>query len=293
MVPDEDKIKKKKITTNICKNVCLRTELFGGKNTFNKYLEEMHNFGIKMDGRNYRLLEKNSQNKLSRSVRLMQQLPNNGIREKNDTSYYEMGVARQMNLSNRALSKDEEDNKQSMKNKTCIFETKKYSHLEKKIFKELDYIDFLKRNRTISDKVYKKIILKKYGLRHALPLLIFVLLLISLILDYSCSYGIKRWLFKALKLLSPDWFKNLHKFLRTSYLGNFLKSMGKAVTKTVTTNGGKSKTVKIITESYVSSFMIYLIYVLPFIILGSTLVLAIIYYHKKVKKFEKIKFRKR
>ncbi|SBT86394.1 fam-l protein [Plasmodium malariae] len=162
-----------------------------------------------------------------KSVRLMQQLPNNGIREKNDTSYYEMGVARQMKLSNRALSKDEVNNKQSMKNKTCIFETKKYSHLEKKIFKELDYMDFLKRNRTISDKVYKKIILKKYGLRHALPLLIFVLLLISLILDYSCSYGIKRWLFKALKLLSPDWFKNLHKFLRTSYLGSFFKSMEK------------------------------------------------------------------
>ncbi|SBS97446.1 Plasmodium exported protein (Pm-fam-a like), unknown function [Plasmodium malariae] len=246
-----------------------------------------------MDRRNYRLLEKCSQNKLSRSVKLMQQLPNNGIREKNDTSYYEMGVARQMKLSNRALSNDEEDNKQSMKNKTCIFETKKYSHLEKKIFKELDYMDFLKRNRTISDKVYKKIILKKYGLRYALPLLIFVLLLISLILDYSCSYGIKRWLFKVLKLLSPDWFKNLHKFLRTSYLGSFFKFMKKVKKKVPSNGGGKSKTVTIITESYVSSFMIYLIYVLPFIILGTTLVLAIIYYHKKVKKFEKIRFRKR
>ncbi|SBT85555.1 fam-l protein [Plasmodium malariae] len=262
-------------------------------NTFNKYLKEKHNFGIKMDRRNYRLLEKCSQNKLSRSVKLMQQLPNNGIREKNDTSYYEMGVARQMKLSNRALSNDEEDNKQSMKNKTCIFETKKYSHLEKKIFKELDYMDFLKRNRTISDKVYKKIILKKYGLRYALPLLIFVLLLISLILDYSCSYGIKRWLFKVLKLLSPDWFKNLHKFLRTSYLGSFFKFMKKVKKKVPSNGGGKSKTVTIITESYVSSFMIYLIYVLPFIILGTTLVLAIIYYHKKVKKFEKIRFRKR
>ncbi|KAI4841544.1 fam-l protein [Plasmodium brasilianum] len=262
-------------------------------NTFNKYLEEKHNFGIKMDRRNYRLLEKCSHNKLSRSVRLMQQLPNNGIREKNDTSYYEMGVARQMNLSNRALSKDEEDNKQSMKNKTCIFETKKYSHLEKKIFKELDYMDFLKRNRTISDKVYKKIILKKYGLRYALPLLIFVMLLISLILDYSCSYGIKRWLFKVLNILSPSWFKNLHTFLRTFYLGSFFKFM-KEVKKTVTSSGGgTSKTVKIITESYVSSFMIFLIYVLAFIILGTIVILAIIYYHKKVKKFEKIRFRKR
>ncbi|SBS96393.1 Plasmodium exported protein (Pm-fam-a like), unknown function [Plasmodium malariae] len=245
-----------------------------------------------MDRRNYRLLEKCSQNKLSRSVRLMQQLPNNGIREKNDRSYYEMGVARQMNLSNRALSKNEEDNKQSMKNKTCIFETKKYSHLEKKIFKELDYMDFLKRSRTISDKVYKKIILKKYGLRYALPLLIFVMLLISLILDYSCSYGIKRWLFKVLKLLSPGWFKNLHKFLRTSYLGSFFKSMEK-VKKMVRSKAGKNVTVKIITESYVSSFMIFLIYVLAFIILGTTVILAIMYYHKKVKKFEKIRFRKR
>lgn len=50
--------------------------------------------------------------------------------------------------------------------------------MEKEIFKELDYIDFLKEKRTVSNKTYKKITLEKYGLSIILLLLLFFLLLI-------------------------------------------------------------------------------------------------------------------
>ncbi|KAI4833959.1 uncharacterized protein MKS88_000195 [Plasmodium brasilianum] len=266
------------------------SQFYNDSSTWNTYFEEKYKHDTILCGRYYRLLAKCTKDKYLSNVRLIQEIPNNGIQEKYNVHESEMGVTGKKKISRRTSLKNEKYHKKLMKNKCCIFETKKYSHLEKKIFKELDYENYLKNNRTISDKLYKKIICKKYGLRLALPLLMFVLLPISFILDYFCSNGFINWLFYFLKMLIPDWLKKFHEFLRTSHLGWFFKK-GESI---VTSEAGKSgKTVKKITESYVSSFFVYLIYVLPFIILGVTLILWIVYYHKKVKKFENIKFTKK
>ncbi|KAI4835525.1 hypothetical protein MKS88_004735 [Plasmodium brasilianum] len=75
--------------------------------------------------------------------------------------------------------------------------------LKKKIFKEFDYEYFFKNNSTISDNVYKKIIFKKCGLRFALPLLLFLVLALSLILDKFCGYGLTYGFLKVILHFSP------------------------------------------------------------------------------------------
>ncbi|SBS96540.1 Plasmodium exported protein (Pm-fam-a like), unknown function [Plasmodium malariae] len=267
------------------------SQFYNDSSTWNTYFEEKYKLDIILCGRYYRLLAKCTKDKYSSNVRLIQGIPNNGIQEKYNVHESEMGVTGKKKISRRTSLQNEKYYKNLVKNKCSIFETKKYSHLEKKIFKELDYENYLKNNRTISDKLYKKIICKKYGLRLALPLLIFVLLPISFILDYSCSNGFINWLFYFLKMLIPDWLKKFHEFLRTSHLGWFFKKGKSIVTSSYVAQLGGN--VKKVTESYVSSFFVYLIYVLPFIILGVTLILWIVYYHKKVKKFENIKFTKK
>lgn len=171
---------------------------------------------------------------------------------------------------------------------------KKYSHLEKKIFKELDYVDFLKSNKTLSDRIYKKIMLKKCGLRFALPLLLFLLLSISFILDYSCSLGLVAGLFNAIVYFLPTKVK-IEK-LADKEINAALKSISDALRSSpvhglfdnvvVLESGAKA-------NYCVQSFFNFLMYFIPFFILGVILILAIAYYHKKVKKYEKIKFRKR
>ncbi|SBS96189.1 hypothetical protein PMALA_051930 [Plasmodium malariae] len=112
-----------------------------------------------MDLRTYRLLEKCKQGDVSNIVVLKHVIPNGELEDKTDISNNEKGDKRKYKQLNRSSFSNVEQNKHSKKNKSYIFETKKYSHLEKKIFKELDYLDFIKNNNTISDKVYKKFLL--------------------------------------------------------------------------------------------------------------------------------------
>ncbi|SBS94695.1 Plasmodium exported protein (Pm-fam-a like), unknown function [Plasmodium malariae] len=143
---------------------------------------------------------------------LKEEMPNNTVKEKKDIYIYENEPKKEMKQTNRNLLSKYVENKQDMKNKSCIFETRKYSRLEKKIFNELDYEDFLKNNRTISDKLYKKIMRKKCGKRFSLPLLLLSVLLVSLILDLSWGFGLVRGLYefiiikklKNLKKLSSE-----------------------------------------------------------------------------------------
>ncbi|SBS96933.1 Plasmodium exported protein (Pm-fam-a like), unknown function, partial [Plasmodium malariae] len=168
----------------------------------NKSLNECYSHRRKIYATNYRLLAKYKQDRDLSFFCLKEDSPN-GVNYKEDISSNEEGEVGKKKHINGSLSTNARRNKKSLKNKSCIFETKKYSHLEKKIFKELDYVDFLKSNRTISDKIYKKILLKKCGLRIALPLLLFMVLAVSFILDNFCGCGLSRGLFKLI-ILSPS-----------------------------------------------------------------------------------------
>ncbi|KAI4840321.1 hypothetical protein MKS88_001039 [Plasmodium brasilianum] len=237
--------------------------------THEKSLNECYNNRKKLYTRYYRLLAKYKQIKDSNIVCLKEDIPN-GNNDKKDICSNEKRNTETMKQSNGSPLYNVKGHKQSMKNKTCIFETKKYSNLEKKIFKELDYEDFLRNNRTISNKVYKKIILKKYGLRLILPVLFFLLLLIPIILDLSGHFALVDTFHKALKMsFGKSWISPLKEWLWKSplwWLGRELQHSSKKY-------------------SYiVIPFFRSIIYFLPLFILGVTIILRIVYYHKKVKK---------
>ncbi|SBT85833.1 fam-l protein [Plasmodium malariae] len=143
------------------------------------------NCAKEFEARNYRLLGGYKYNIDSKVIFTKEEMPNIGLTNKKDICNSEEGVQSKMNKSNECSPSITRSRKKDMNKKSCTFETKKYSHLEKKIFKELDYENFLKKNRTITDKMYKKIMLKKYRLRFTLPLLFFSLFLIILLVDLS------------------------------------------------------------------------------------------------------------
>ncbi|SCP02953.1 fam-l protein [Plasmodium malariae] len=251
--------------------------------THNKSLDNLYNHSKKLYSRNYRSLAKYKQDKDLCMVYLMEQTPN-GMNDKQDISNNEKASLGKKNHSNGSSPRSARGLKKNKKNKSCIFETKKYSYLEKKIFKELDYEDFLKKNRTISDKLYKNIIRKKVVLRIVFPLLLLFLLCIAPIVDLNMKRGLLYEIFGS-KVWRNDgtWYRSLHKILWESPFRRLFQS--DLIRCTTNTSTGYY----IVVEGFFS----FIIYFLPFIILGVTIISGIVYYHKKVKKFEKIKYRKR
>ncbi|SBT00399.1 Plasmodium exported protein (Pm-fam-a like), unknown function [Plasmodium malariae] len=258
---------------------------------FNKLFDINYNQHRELYTRNYRSLAKYKQYNHSSITSINEELPN-GVKNKSDITSKEKYAERIKNHSNKALPTNAKSHREDTKSKSCIFETKKYSHLEKKIFKELDYADFLKNNRTISDNIYKKIIFKKCKLRFSLPLLLFLVLALSFILDKFCGYGLTYVLYTAIITFSPvsttatvysvkmsPAIKSLYEFLNKPSLKWFTEVLVRENGKTV--------------NYCVRYFLGFLIYFVPLFILGIILISAVFYYHKKVKKYEKIKFRKR
>ncbi|KAI4841396.1 fam-l protein [Plasmodium brasilianum] len=239
-----------------------------------------------LEARNNRLLGGYKYNIDSKVIFTKEEMPNIGLTNKKDICSSEEEVESKMNKSNECSQSITRSRKKDMNKKSCTFETKKYSHLEKKIFKELDYENFLKKNRTITDKMYKKIMLKKYRLRITLPILFFSLFLIILLVDLS--WGLidgNKGLWDALGV------STYLKTLADGPLKSFLEKLKKFQELWKPAFNTASSTVSEINVLW--HLFGILIYFIPFVILGFTLILGIIYYHKKVKKYEKIKFRKR
>ncbi|SBT01080.1 hypothetical protein PMALA_079640 [Plasmodium malariae] len=89
------------------------------------------------------------QEKYSSTLYLKEELPIYVAQERKDISNNEkVDSGKKKKLSGFPL-KVAGGHKSDMKNKSCLFDTNKYSHMEKKIFKELDYIVFLKNNKTV------------------------------------------------------------------------------------------------------------------------------------------------
>ncbi|SBT86076.1 fam-l protein [Plasmodium malariae] len=271
---------------------------------FNKSLDKIYKFHRKIDTRNDRLLANYKKNKDSIITGLKEEILNNEVHESKDLTYKEKEKTGQKKLSCKYTSRNGGVDVKAMRNKYCTFETKKYSNMEKKIFKELDYVNFLQNNRTISDKTYKKIIHKKYGLKLAIPVLLFLFFLIVFIVDFSLGFsktnvswersflglwphlkeltsGEDGWLMTVLKWLE----KNTSGFWRHYGMGEQFTACN--LCKTV------SGSIKISETCILGQLFGYIFYFVPFIILGVTFISWIIYYHKKVKKYQNIKLRKR
>ncbi|SBT01257.1 Plasmodium exported protein (Pm-fam-a like), unknown function [Plasmodium malariae] len=261
---------------------------------FNKSLGEKCSVDIKLDLRTYRLLAKCKKYKNSSILGLKEEISCNRINENKDLSNNEKWEKTKNRRSHESSSKHEEVYQLAKKIKSNKFESKKCSHLEKKIFKELDYFDSLKNNRTISDKVYESLVLKKCRLRIFIPAILLLFFAITIILDHTCFYGLIWILIRAVTMFhGSGWYGRLHKFLESSDLNWLFKSQsGEAVLKMVK-KSSMEKWEEVKGHIYVESFFGYLVYIVPLLILGVTLILGILYYHKKVIKYQKIKFTKR
>ncbi|SBT85551.1 fam-l protein [Plasmodium malariae] len=255
--------------------------------TFNKYLDENYIYSRKIHGTTYRILSKYKQDKYSNALVLKEEMTNNGMKKKKDISNNMEGYTGKRKHSNGTPLEFRGNCKSYMKKNNCMFETKKYSHFEKKIFKEMDFMDFLKNNKTISNKSYRKIIRKKCVQLFVLPLLIFFLLSVLLIVDSSWSFAdgdkglwgtigfsdiLKKW------GQNDEWLNAVYESLKDAKW--FWKPIGIA--------SENSSELAVILRLFR-----ILIYGLPFLILGITLISKVFYYHKKVKKYERIKFRQR
>ncbi|SBS96629.1 Plasmodium exported protein (Pm-fam-a like), unknown function [Plasmodium malariae] len=270
----------------------LLTQLYHfNNNNFYTSLDEKNSFDRKLDVTSYRLLSICKQDKNSSILGLKDEKLYNKVNEKEDISYNEKWAKTKNNHSFIGSSKNERIHKKVTKNKSNIFETRKHSQLEKNIFKELDYIEFLKSNRTISNKLYRKIVFKKYSLRIFAPVTLLLLLLIYIILDKFFSCGLIEALIYILNLCcEPKWFDTLHNILKGSEFSWFFKSINKVKNVLVRVNG--STETPITDHLYVESFFGYFVYIVPLLTLGLTLTLGVLYYHKKIKKYQKLKFGK-
>ncbi|SBS91638.1 Plasmodium exported protein (Pm-fam-a like), unknown function [Plasmodium malariae] len=229
---------------------------------------------------------------------LKEGIPNNDMTERKDISNNENIFAQLKRQSNRSLSRNIKRQKKDKKNNSRIFETEQYSRFEKKVFKELDYANFLKNNRGISNRIYQKIIRKKYRFRLGLPIFFVLFLSLLLLLDLFVGCGLIRGLFKILKIISKllgyqdkgsvkavqVMLRPLHEWLKESHFSSFFKCAVNAQS-----NADKS----LDKHYYITGFFGFLIYFIPIFIIGVTCILGVFYYHKKVKKYEKIKFKKR
>ncbi|SBS97425.1 hypothetical protein PMALA_060210, partial [Plasmodium malariae] len=116
---------------------------------FNKYLDENYIYSRYIYGTTYRILSKYKQDEYSNALVLKEEMTNNGMKKKKDITNNMEGYTGKRKHSNGSPSEFKGNCKTYMKKNKCMFETKNYSHFEKKIFKEMDFMDFLKNNKTI------------------------------------------------------------------------------------------------------------------------------------------------
>ncbi|SBT86829.1 fam-l protein [Plasmodium malariae] len=253
--------------------------------TFSKSRYKEHKNGDTQYIITYRLLTKCKQDKNSNYVSLKEETLNNEEHKKIYITQNEKGGKSINKQYYKNLLNNANCHKERKKNKSFVFETNNYSRLEKKIFKELDFINFLKKNRTISSRTYENIICKRHKMLFILPGTLLLLLSISFILDSFCECGLIKWLFIVFNsILATGWQKTLRLWFHydCSSIGSFFRY-------TKVNVGGQSKTA----YYYITGLFGFVAYFLPFFLLGIILISGIIYYHTKVKKYEKLKFRKK
>ncbi|SBS92755.1 Plasmodium exported protein (Pm-fam-a like), unknown function [Plasmodium malariae] len=136
---------------------------------------------MKLDIINVRLLEECERKNDSNFLESEEKLTNNEEYDKNVTTKKRKEIKKTNIQSNRSSLYKKEFDKQYKKQKKLIYRGKKLSHFERNFFKNLDYIDFIKKRPSISNKTYQKLVCKKIGHKMFLPTLVISwVLLVSL-----------------------------------------------------------------------------------------------------------------
>ncbi|SBT86381.1 fam-l protein [Plasmodium malariae] len=243
---------------------------YNDMSSLNVYFEEECKFFRKLNARNYRLLTKHKHDKDSCIAKFIDETPNNEVNDKRYISNNKRGTDGKHKQSCRRSLYIKEYDRNVEKNKCVIPKTKKYFDFERKIFKELDYEDYVKNSKIIEYIEYKKLARKKRRIRIAL-LLLFIFILILPILDLSLEKFTEGGLLGLLYLLYP-----------TS--GGPPGVDGSLVT--LLSKDGWGNLVKICASTT-------FIYGVPFLIFVVIFILGMVYYYKKVIKYENIKLKKR
>ncbi|SBS92918.1 Plasmodium exported protein (Pm-fam-a like), unknown function [Plasmodium malariae] len=158
------------------------------QSSLNKYLDEKCNLG-KLNKANYRSLSSYKQDKYSCIVNFKEKIPKNEEKEKKK-KYNNVKRTNEKHKSSCRSSLYMEDYVKNIEKNECgISKRKKYFGFEKKIFKELDYKDYLKNIKTIEVKTYKKLKLKKRIIRISLILLFFLVLMLPILDCFLQKFG--------------------------------------------------------------------------------------------------------
>ncbi|SBS98983.1 Plasmodium exported protein (Pm-fam-a like), unknown function [Plasmodium malariae] len=244
----------------------------------NKNLGEKCNLQRKLNARNDLLLAKCKLVKDLSVEKFKVEIPNNGVKEKKYISNNKKETNGKHKSNCGSSLYNEQYGKNVENNNWCIPKTKKYSYLEKKIFKELDYKDYLRNIKIIEDNKCKKLAHRKFRIRIAL-LLLFFLVLILPILDLSIEKFTDGGLMGLLGLLYPtkDAAKSQGSMVLHGIDGILIKLLN-------IEDWGVSKAIRGSTIFF---------YCIPFFIFIVIFILGMIYYYKKVIKYENVKFKKR
>ncbi|SBT85739.1 Plasmodium exported protein, unknown function [Plasmodium malariae] len=148
--------------------------------TFNISKRE-HKYYVKLDIKNVRLLEECEGKNDSNFIESKEEITNDEEYDKKVTTNKRKGIKKTNIQSERSSLYKKEFDKQYKKQKKLIYRGKKLSHFERNFFKKLDYIDFIKKKPSISNKTYQKFVCKKIGHKIFLPTLVISwVLLVSL-----------------------------------------------------------------------------------------------------------------
>ncbi|SBS96929.1 Plasmodium exported protein (Pm-fam-a like), unknown function [Plasmodium malariae] len=244
---------------------------YNKENISKNNLNEKCKLNRKLNIINYRLLAKYKPSKDSYSVKFEDELPHNRVKQNKCVTTNKKGANVKHKISRLSSLYTEEYCKNNKKNKPDISKTKKYSNFEKQIFKELDSKDYLKNIKEIEDKEYKKLSRKKRRIRIVFVVLFFFVLIVP-ILDLLLENFVTGGLLGSLNLI---YLSKIDGSESVKGLFSTLFDIDK---------WGNSDKIRASTV---------FIYCLPFLIFVVIFILGMIYYYKKVIKYENIKFKKK
>ncbi|SBT87564.1 fam-l protein [Plasmodium malariae] len=246
---------------------------FNDINCLNKNLDEKWNLCRKLNIRIYRILAKYKHYKDSSNSNQKEEMQISEVKKEENIYNNKKGTNGKHKKSCRNSLYNGKYGKNIEKNISGIPKTKKYSIFEKKIFKELYYEDYVKNIKSIEYEEYKKLARRKRRIRIALLLLFFMVLAIP-ILDISLEKITEGGLLGLLHLLYPTGNDTNPLSGIEGHLDSLL-SQG---------------TWNILGKICASTTFIYGV---PFLIFVVIFILGMVYYYKKVIKYENTKFRKK
>ncbi|KAI4841046.1 hypothetical protein MKS88_000814 [Plasmodium brasilianum] len=139
--------------------------------------KEEYKFSTNLDLRNFRLLSEYKKENDLNIVKSEQEMLNHEDNSEKVLCRNIKGKKLTNIQSRRSLFYDE-FRKQYKVQKILIYGGKKLSRFERKFFKQLDYIDFIRKNPSISNKTYQTLICKKFGHKLFLPTLVLLWMLL-------------------------------------------------------------------------------------------------------------------